>query len=138
MPLPSYGADQMRDMITRALLEVQSPSPRMPGGGMGAPTQGPVVPPGVTAPPQGAPGASGMPPSPPGGGVQGPQMPGMPGPSPGALAPAPPGMGPPQVPPPQMGGAPIPPVPRSQNLVGQPPPGIDEILGTQLPPGGRY
>lgn len=140
MAVPSYGADQMRDLITRALMEVQNPSPRtqMPGGGVGAPTQSPVVPPGAAAGPM-PPGMGGapspqMPPG--GGGVQGPTGPQMPQ-APGSLAPMP--VGPPQVPPPQMGGAPMPPVPRSQNIVGMPPPDAGMIPGTQIPvPQGRY
>jgi len=150
MAIPSYGADQMRNNITQALMNVQNPPPRtqMPGGGMGSPTKSPIVAPGAAASPM-APGA----PAP--GGAGGPQSPFAPPPTPGmpgmpgqGFAPPPngaigaPTVGPPQVAPPQMGGMPLPPPGLSQNIVGAPPPQAGQVPGTQLPvaPGqlGRY
>jgi len=120
----------VRDAITQALMNVQSPQPRteMPGAqpgmpGMGAPPAPGGIPPGVTAPPA-MPGAGGgmsasMPPP---GGVMPPPMPAG------------------QTPPPMPGGAPVGPPPRVPNMVGQAP--IDPTMGTQMPGGpgqlGRY
>jgi hypothetical protein len=128
--------NQQRNAITQALMNVQNPQPRtqMPGGGLGAPTQSPIVPSGVAANPA-APGMPGMGnPMPP---TAAPPQPGVPGQTP--FAPPPggsigaPTIGPAQMAPPPIGGVPIPPVPPTQNLVGQPPPQAGMIPGTQLP-----
>jgi len=141
MPMYSAGGPAMmgggggntsgvRDAITQALMNVQSPQPRteMPGAqpgmpGMGAPPAPGGVPPGVTSPP-GMPGA--------GGGMSASMPP------PGGVMPPPMAAG--QTPPPMPGGAPVGPPPRVPNMVGQAP--IDPTLGTQMPGGpgqlGRY